>query len=67
MARKKKLYDQDQAIAFLKKLQGKDTTNGFARRLGTFPAVLRQIYEKQQMPSPAVGFRKVSFFERIED
>jgi hypothetical protein len=64
---RKRLYTHEEAISFLKKKQGKDSTFSFARRLGTFPAILRLIYEKKQLPSPAVGFRKVPFFERIDE
>jgi hypothetical protein len=54
-----KTFTQEEAIAFLKRQQGNDTMDAFAKRLGVSRQLLMGIYKKKWMPGRTVGFERV--------
>jgi len=61
-----KNFTQAEAIAFLKRLQGKKTINEFATKMKVSSVLIRETFRGAIAPGKALGFRKVKESIRYE-
>lgn len=62
----KKTYTRDEAVALLRRQQGKKTVEDFAKELGVSSVLIYTIYRGIRDPGKRLGFRRVKQSIRYE-